>query len=83
MEGVQVSIDRIVVDFTDVFWEFFNLFQQRLRQYLHALLLEGKGVQVPSSCEGRWSLPAYLVSIDFCPEVEEEHAKNRVPSSML
>lgn len=36
MEGVQISIDRIVVDFTDIFWDFFNPFQLRLRQYLNA-----------------------------------------------
>ncbi|SFS53806.1 hypothetical protein SAMN04488601_1011465 [Paenibacillus sp. 453mf] len=36
MEGVKVSIDRIVVDFTNVFWDFFNPFQLRLRQYFNA-----------------------------------------------
>ncbi|OAX47217.1 MULTISPECIES: hypothetical protein [unclassified Paenibacillus] len=44
MEGVQVSIDRIVVEFTDVYWDFFNLFQLRLREYLNAnLRLKEKG----------------------------------------
>ncbi|AIQ73015.1 hypothetical protein [Paenibacillus odorifer] len=32
MKEVKLSIDRIVVDFTDVFWEFFNPFQQRIRE---------------------------------------------------
>jgi hypothetical protein len=44
MEGVQVSIDRIVVEFTDVYWDFFNPFQLRLREYLNAnLRLKEKG----------------------------------------
>jgi hypothetical protein len=44
MEGVQVSIDRIVVDFTDVFWNFFNPFQLRLRHYFNATFhLKEKG----------------------------------------
>jgi hypothetical protein len=36
MEGVKFSIDRIVVDFTNVYWDFFNPFQQRIRQYFNA-----------------------------------------------
>ncbi len=38
MEGVQVSIDRIVVEFTDVYWDFFNPFRLRLCEYLNAKL---------------------------------------------
>jgi hypothetical protein len=30
MKDVQVSIDRIVVDFTDVYWDFFNEFHKRI-----------------------------------------------------
>ncbi len=33
MEGVKVSIDRIVIDFTNVYWSFFNPFRQRLCDY--------------------------------------------------
>lgn len=36
MEGVKVSIDRIVIDFTNVYWSFFNPFRQRLCDYLGA-----------------------------------------------
>jgi hypothetical protein len=30
VEGVKVSIDRIVIDFTDVYWNFFNEFHKRI-----------------------------------------------------
>mgnify|MGYP001249955370 CR=1 FL=1 len=30
MKGVTVSIDRIVIDFTDVYWDFFNEFHKRI-----------------------------------------------------
>ncbi|MOA03053.1 hypothetical protein D3C78_1225360 [compost metagenome] len=30
MKGVAVSIDRIVIDFTDVYWDFFNEFHKRI-----------------------------------------------------
>lgn len=44
MKDVQVSIDRIVVEFTDIYWNFFNSFKLRLRQYLNASLsLKDKG----------------------------------------
>lgn len=33
MEGVIVSIDRIVIDFTDVYWDFFNEFHKRIRHF--------------------------------------------------
>lgn len=36
MEGVRVSIDRIVIDFTNVYWSFFNPFRERLCNYLDA-----------------------------------------------
>jgi hypothetical protein len=36
MEGVEVSIDRIFVEFTNVYWHFFNPLQLRLRQFFHA-----------------------------------------------
>jgi hypothetical protein len=36
VEGVKVSIDRIVIDFTNVYWSFFNPFRQRLCQYMDA-----------------------------------------------
>jgi len=30
MKDVQVSIDRIAVDFSDVYWDFFNEFHKRI-----------------------------------------------------
>lgn len=33
MEGIAVSIDRIVIDFTGVYWDFFNPFMLRLCHY--------------------------------------------------
>lgn len=33
MNGVTVSIDRIVIDFTDVYWDFFNEFHKRICHY--------------------------------------------------
>ncbi|CAG7648174.1 hypothetical protein PAESOLCIP111_05544 [Paenibacillus solanacearum] len=36
MEGVKVSIDRIVVDFTNVYWSFFNPLRQWLCDYYNA-----------------------------------------------
>lgn len=38
MEGVKVSIDRIVIDFTNVYWSFFIPFRQRLCDYFNASL---------------------------------------------
>lgn len=44
MEGVQVSIDRIVVECTDVYWDFFNPFRLRLSEQLNInLYLKEKG----------------------------------------
>ncbi|MOA34211.1 hypothetical protein D3C78_1555720 [compost metagenome] len=44
MEVVQVSIDRIVVEFTGVYWDFFNPFRLRLFEHLNASLhLKKKG----------------------------------------
>ncbi|MGA3599078.1 hypothetical protein [Lysinibacillus agricola] len=44
MEGIQVSIDRIVVEFTDVYWDFFNPFRLRLcEQLIVSLHLKEKG----------------------------------------
>lgn len=36
MEGVKVSIDRIVVDFMNVQWTFFNPFREWLCHYYNA-----------------------------------------------
>lgn len=36
MEGVKVSIDRIVVDFTNVYWTFFNPLRQWFCDYYNA-----------------------------------------------
>lgn len=36
MQGVKVSIDRIIVDFTNVYWTFFNPLRQRLCDYYNA-----------------------------------------------
>ncbi|MGM1022538.1 MAG: replication initiation factor family protein [Bacillota bacterium] len=33
MKGATVSIDRIVIDFTDVYWDFFNEFHKRICHY--------------------------------------------------
>lgn len=33
MKGVTVSIDRIVIDFTGVYWDFFNEFYKRICHY--------------------------------------------------
>ncbi len=33
MKGATVSIDRIVIDFTDVYWDFFNEFHKRNCHY--------------------------------------------------
>ena len=33
MEGIAVSIDHIVIDFTDAYWDFFNPFMLRLCHY--------------------------------------------------
>lgn len=44
MKDIQVSIDRIVVDFTDVFWDFFNQFHSTLRTNFNArFYLKEKG----------------------------------------
>ncbi|NOJ74157.1 replication initiation factor family protein [Paenibacillus alvei] len=44
MKDIQVSIDRIVVDFTDVFWDFFNQFHSTLRTHFNARFnLQEKG----------------------------------------
>ncbi|WP_138976952.1 hypothetical protein [Brevibacillus laterosporus] len=44
MEDVPVSIDRIVVDFTDVYWDFFNRCHQTLRTHFNASFrLQEKG----------------------------------------
>lgn len=36
MQGVKVSIDRIVVDFTNVYWDFYNPLRQWLCEYYNA-----------------------------------------------
>ncbi|WP_339298004.1 hypothetical protein MKY92_24900 [Paenibacillus sp. FSL R5-0623] len=33
MNGVTVSIDRIVIEFTDVYWDFFNEFHKRIGRF--------------------------------------------------
>jgi hypothetical protein len=44
MEGVKVSIDRIVVDFMNVQWTFFNPLRQRLCNYCNAVFyMKDKG----------------------------------------
>ena len=33
MKGVTISIGRIVVDFTDMYWDYFNEFHKRIFTY--------------------------------------------------
>lgn len=42
MEGVSVSIDRIVIDFTDVYWDFFNEFHKRICHFYGVKMTVGK-----------------------------------------
>lgn len=42
MKGVTVSIDRIVIDFTDVYWDFFNEFHKRICHYYGVRMMVGE-----------------------------------------
>ncbi|WP_339291689.1 HNH endonuclease [Paenibacillus sp. FSL W8-0187] len=42
MKGVTVSIDRIVIDFTDVYWDFFNEFHKRICHYYGVRMTVGE-----------------------------------------
>ncbi|MCF2717188.1 hypothetical protein LWE69_08090 [Paenibacillus sp. UKAQ_18] len=42
MKGVTVSIDRIVIDFTDVYWDFFNEFYKRICHYYRVNMTVGE-----------------------------------------
>jgi hypothetical protein len=42
MEGVTVSIDRIVIDFTDVYWDFFNEFHKRICHFCGVRMTVGE-----------------------------------------
>lgn len=46
MRGVKVSIDRFVVDFTDVYWSFFNPFRQLLCERHNARFV--KSIEQPT-----------------------------------
>ncbi|GGA17770.1 hypothetical protein GCM10008018_72380 [Paenibacillus marchantiophytorum] len=47
MQGIKVSIDRIVVDFTNVYWDFFNPLRQWLCEYYNAIIILGiKGLNI-------------------------------------
>lgn len=42
MKGVTVSIDRIVIDFTDVYWDFFNEFHKRICHFYGVKMTVGE-----------------------------------------
>ncbi|MEC0182961.1 hypothetical protein P4H61_15865 [Paenibacillus peoriae] len=42
MKGVAVSIDRIVIGFTDVYWDFFNEFHKRLCHFYGVKMTVGE-----------------------------------------
>ncbi|MCC3378522.1 replication initiation factor family protein [Paenibacillus farraposensis] len=42
MNGVTVSIDRIVIDFTDVYWDFFNEFHKQICHYYGVRMTVGE-----------------------------------------
>ncbi|GKS12222.1 hypothetical protein YDYSY3_32220 [Paenibacillus chitinolyticus] len=42
MNGVTVSIDRIVIDFTDVYWDFFNEFHKRICHFYGVKMTVGE-----------------------------------------
>jgi len=42
MKGVMVSIGRIVIDFTDVYWDFFNEFHKRICHYYGVRMTVGE-----------------------------------------
>jgi hypothetical protein len=42
MKGVTISIDRIVIDFTDVFWDFFNEFHKRICHFYGVRMTVGE-----------------------------------------
>lgn len=42
MKGVTVSIDRIVIDFTDVYWDFFNVFHKRICHFYGVRMTVGE-----------------------------------------
>lgn len=42
MKGVTVSIDRIVIDFTDVYWDFFNEFHKRICHFCGVRMTVGE-----------------------------------------
>lgn len=42
MKGVIVSIDRIVIDFTDVYWDFFNEFHKRICHFYGVRMTVGE-----------------------------------------
>jgi len=42
MKRVTVSIDRIVIDFTDVYWDFFNEFHKRICHYYGVRMTVGE-----------------------------------------
>ncbi len=42
MKGVTVSIDRIVIDFTEVYWDFFNEFHKRICHFYGVRMTVGE-----------------------------------------
>lgn len=42
MKGGALSIDRIVIDFTVVYWDFFNEFHKRICHYYGVRMTVGK-----------------------------------------
>jgi len=77
MEKVKVLIDRIVVDFTNVYWDFFNPFQQQIRQYFNApLRLREKGFKyhIPDRKMIIKNIPTYESDGDEYPKLIIEQA---------
>lgn len=64
MKGVKVSLDRIVVDFTSVGWDYFNYFHNRFcRQYGVRMTVRDKGFKyhITARDEGHYIHVSYLL----------------------
>ncbi|MNG16844.1 hypothetical protein D3C84_1007880 [compost metagenome] len=80
MEDVKVSIDRIVVDFMNVQWTFFNPLRQRLCHYCNAAFyVKDKGFKYHIRVrEGRyWAHLSYQLVCHSLQHVEEQY---RIPT---
>lgn len=62
MKGATVSIDRIVIDFIDVYWDFFNEFHKRICHFYGVKMTVGsKRFSIPNQNQHRRTFPAYLL----------------------